>query len=119
MNKPRRYQSKILKDILNQIPEEEQYITDRKMLIASKISRALERKGIRKKQFANMMRVQPSVITRWLSGTHNFTIETLAKIEYLLNINLLNTTTAISLQKYTQKSKFAFSYQKPTEQIAA
>ncbi len=119
MKKARTYQSKILKDILNQISEEEQYITDRKMLVAAKISRALERKGIQKKQFADMLGVQPSVVTRWLSGTHNFTVETLAKIEYLLNINLINTNIANPLQKYTRKSGFPFTYHKPKEQIAA
>ena len=32
----------------------------------------------------------PSVITKWLSGTHNFTIETLVEIENALGISLLN-----------------------------
>ena len=119
MKKARTYQSKLLKEILNQISKEDQHITDRKMLIAAKINRALERKSIQKKQFAEMLGVQPSVVTRWLSGTHNFTIETLAKIEYLLNINLINTNIANPLQKYTRKSVFPYSYQKPKEQIAA
>jgi hypothetical protein len=35
------------------------------------------------------MEVQPSIITRWLSGKHNFTIETLFQIEDCLGIKLL------------------------------
>jgi hypothetical protein len=32
----------------------------------------------------------PSTISKWLSGTHNFTIDTLYDIEYMLGIELVN-----------------------------
>ncbi len=89
--RPELYESQLLDSFLDMISEEEQYLTDVKMLIANKIAKILERRGIQKKQFAQMMGVKPSVVSLWLSGTHNFTLETLAKIEYALGIKLLDT----------------------------
>ncbi|MBB1284585.1 helix-turn-helix transcriptional regulator [Flavisolibacter sp. BT320] len=56
--------------------------------LASRIEVAIKEKGINKSAFANMMGVQPSVITKWLSGGHNFTIDTLFDIEENLEIDL-------------------------------
>jgi hypothetical protein len=36
------------------------------------------------------MDVQPSIITRWLSGKHNFTTTTLFEIEQKLNFPIIN-----------------------------
>jgi hypothetical protein len=32
----------------------------------------------------------PSIVTKWLSGTHNFTVDTLVELGNALDINLLN-----------------------------
>jgi hypothetical protein len=42
------------------------------MLLAAQIEDAMLAKGIGKKQFADILGKKPSVITKWLSGTHNF-----------------------------------------------
>jgi ribosome-binding protein aMBF1 (putative translation factor) len=84
----------LLDDLLAQITPEEQARTDRKMRIASIIADALVAKGMAKKQFAQKVGRKPSEITnrpvaRWLSGTHNFTLDTLTDIEQVLNIKLI------------------------------
>lgn len=58
--------------------------------MAEVIKKGMEAKGLNKKQFANLMNVQPSIITRWLSGKHNFTIRTLIQIENKLGIKVIN-----------------------------
>jgi ribosome-binding protein aMBF1 (putative translation factor) len=58
------------------------------MLLAAQIEDAMRAKGIGKKQFADMLGKKPSVITKWLSGTHNFEINTLTQIANALNIKL-------------------------------
>jgi transcriptional regulator with XRE-family HTH domain len=45
-------------------------------------------RGIGKKQLADLLHKKPSVITKWLSGTHNFEINTLTQIAVALNIKL-------------------------------
>ena len=37
-----------------------------------------------------MVGKRPSEISRWLAGTHNFTLATIAKIETTLGTNLIN-----------------------------
>ena len=61
-----------------------------KLLLASKIIDGMKAKGWNKSEFAKQMKVQNSIISRWLSGTHNFNLDTLLAIQKNLNINLLD-----------------------------
>jgi len=81
--------SNILSDILSEITPEEQERTNKRMLLAARIDDARRIKGWNKKAFAEIMGQQPSVITKWLSGTHNFTTDTLFELEEKLGINLI------------------------------
>jgi transcriptional regulator with XRE-family HTH domain len=56
--------------------------------LAERIIDRLKERGISRFEFANMMDVQPSIVTRWLSGKHNFTVTTLFAIEHTLGINV-------------------------------
>jgi ribosome-binding protein aMBF1 (putative translation factor) len=66
--------------------------TYKQMAIAARIADGLEAKRWSKSEFAARMNQLPSVITRWLSGTQNFTIDTLSDIEETLGIQLLTVT---------------------------
>jgi len=84
------YKSKVLDDLLSGITPEEQKMTDRKMMLAAKIADAMNTRGMRKKDLAAALKVGPSLVTKWLSGTHNFTAETLWKIGDVLGIELIS-----------------------------
>jgi ribosome-binding protein aMBF1 (putative translation factor) len=60
------------------------------MIIAARIATALHEKGWNKVKLAAELKKSPSLATRWLSGTHNFTVETLREIQQVLGIHLLN-----------------------------
>ena len=90
IKKAENYRSKVLDDLLSEITPEEQRITDRRMKLAARIADVMEEKGMRKKDLAKAMGVQPSLVTKWLSGTHNFTAETLWKIGDVLGIELIS-----------------------------
>lgn len=92
MNKARKYDSPTLRRIAERIPEELSQQNDRRMGLAVKITEALRAKGLTNQEFAFMMGKKPSEITRWLSGTHNFTTETLWEIERVLKIQLLTSS---------------------------
>jgi transcriptional regulator with XRE-family HTH domain len=79
----------LLDNLLAEITPEQQARTDRKMRIASIIADALTAKRMTKKDFALKVGRKPSEVTKWLSGTHNFTLDTLTDIEQVLNIRLL------------------------------
>ena len=89
MNKPRLYESALIKRLKAQIPAEMSEQNDRKMGLAVKIASILSARGLSKQEFAFMMQKKPSEISRWLSGTHNFTTETLWEIERVLKVQLL------------------------------
>jgi len=83
--------TKFIDDLLDSIDPIEQAKTDAKMLIAAKISDALKEKGWRNKDLLKALNKEnPSVITKWLSGTHNFTVDTLVELGHVLSINLLD-----------------------------
>ena len=57
--------------------------------IASRIALIMKEKGINKKELAALTHRRPSDVTRWLSGTHNFTCRTIALIEQALGVHIV------------------------------
>ena len=90
MSKIETYNSTIIGDLLQEITPRELERTEKRMLLAVRINNAIDAKGWKKKDFAIALGKQPSEITKWLSGTHNFTADTLSDIEHVLGINILN-----------------------------
>jgi transcriptional regulator with XRE-family HTH domain len=99
------YNDESLNRLFSEITPEEQAKTDAKMLLAVKIADAMKAKNWNKKQLMKEMgKTNPSEITRWLSGTQNFTVETLVDLERVLDIKLLqlkdNKPTIKTIQQY-------------------
>lgn len=80
----------VLKEILDKIDEVELTRTRKRMMLTVKISEAMIKCGYTKEQFAHLMNKDVSIISDWLSGDENFTINTLMDIENILGIKLLN-----------------------------
>lgn len=92
MNKAKRaegHSSKVLGALLKTISPQEQARTEYRMLLAAKIDDGRKTKGWTQNEFAEKMGKQPSEISKWLSGTHNFTSDILFDIGELLEIELL------------------------------
>ena len=89
MSKAKNYSSPLIKDIVDNISQSEYEKIEKKMLLAAKIGDAIKAKGWKKSDFANRMQKNPSEISKWLSGTHNFTYETLIDIENILDIEFI------------------------------
>ncbi len=84
------YSSPVLDELLNQISPAEQELIDYKMKLAAKIYAGLKAKGWKSLDLARALNLKsPSLVSRWLSGTHNFTIDTLVDIQRVLGIRLL------------------------------
>lgn len=88
-SKEAQHNSELLNSLLRAITPEQQRNTDRKMLLAAKIYDAMKAKGWNQKTFAEKMGKQPSEISKWLSGTHSFTSDTLWSIGDMLGVDLL------------------------------
>lgn len=62
----------------------ERQVQARRRRIAEEIRIVLDDLGLNRKQFAEKMGRQPSEVTRWLSGSHNFTSDLLEEISIAL-----------------------------------
>lgn len=67
-----------LQDILEQIPKEDREQTRLSFAISNRLDFLMKEKGLNKRQFAKALGKRPNEITRWLSGEHNFTLNTIA-----------------------------------------
>ena len=65
-------------------------MTRNKMLVAAKIRDGIKSKNIRYKDFAEQMCISEDELSMWLSGDRNFDIDTLSKIEKVLEIKLID-----------------------------
>ena len=90
------YSSPLIRDLSDAITPQEQEQTDYKMKLAAKIYKAMKTLGMTQTQFAESMDKPISLISRWMSGTHNFTVDTLVDIQRVLGISLLDVGTAKS-----------------------
>lgn len=64
--------------------------TKKRMMLAAKIADAVRSAGYTQKEFAKRMGKSETVISEWLSGGRNFTVDTLSDIEETLGIHLLD-----------------------------
>ena len=81
----------LIEQLLNYISPEESQRIENRMLVAAKIDDALKANGWKKKDLMEAMgKRNQSEITKWLSGTHNFTIDTLTDLSRVLGVNFLN-----------------------------
>lgn len=76
---------KTLEQMLGPIPEELKREVDLSFEISDRIYALMTEKGLSKRQFADAIGKRPSEITKWLSGQHNFTISTIAKLSTFFN----------------------------------
>ncbi len=83
--------TKSIDHIMDSIAPVEQAKVDAKMILAARIQDAMKVKNWTKKDLMKAVKKSnPSIITKWLSGTQNFTIDTLVELEHALDIKLLN-----------------------------
>ncbi len=84
-------QDNILHSLLQHDPSDLGYKkVEFRMRVAANIDDQMKAKHISKIGLARKMQIQPSVVTRWLSGGHNFTIDTLVEIAHALDITVHN-----------------------------
>lgn len=81
----------IFDEVLDKTPEHEKIFVSRSLEIANQIIIVLEQKALLQKELADKLEKQESEISRWLSGFHNFTIKSIAKLEAVLGERIITT----------------------------
>jgi transcriptional regulator with XRE-family HTH domain len=81
--------SKTLDRLLKSTPKDVDIFVDWYADLVVRINQLLREKGISKKELAINLDKNPSEISKWLGGEHNFTLRSLAKLSAELGENLL------------------------------
>ena len=76
---------KLFNECLANVPNDITIEIDLSFDIATKIDTILSNRKISQKDFAAMIGKKESEVSKWLKGTHNFTLRTIAKITDVLN----------------------------------
>jgi len=84
------YKSSLISELLEGIDPKEKERIKKRMLLAARIDDAIKAKGWKPKNLAEALGKSPSEISKWLSGTHNFTADTLFDIERVLDVVLIS-----------------------------
>ena len=74
---------------VSEIPQDIKLRVDWSFLIADEISRILKEKKMTQKEFAKLVCRSEAEVCRWVGGTHNFTLSTLALISTALETPLI------------------------------
>ena len=84
----RKVSNSLISGIMDELTPAEKMQTEVKMRLAAKFDDLVKQRGWSKGEFAERMGKHPSEITKWLSGTHNFTTDTLAEIAVTLGVTV-------------------------------
>ena len=57
--------------------------------IVDRIHAILTQRGLKQKDLAMMLNKKESEISKWMRGTHNFTLDTISSIESALGVEIL------------------------------
>jgi transcriptional regulator with XRE-family HTH domain len=116
--KAREYNSPFIQELQNEATPLEMEQTNVKMQLAANIEDLIKSKGWSKTRFASELNKTQPEISKWLSGAHNFTVETLVQISQVLGVEIAvlfaqkqvkdvytNTFSAASYQYITYSTK--------------
>lgn len=73
-------------------PPEVKKQVDLCVAIANRIYAIMDERGMNQKELAKKLGKTETEVSRWLSGTHNLTIATIAKIATVLGDDIITTT---------------------------
>ena len=88
-----------------EVSQEVRNFVDRSMEISDQIFTVLQKKGLTQREFAKLLDKKESEVSKWLTGMHNFTIKSIAKMEAVLGESIV-TTPQKAEEKAVAKTRF-------------
>ena len=82
--------SRILEERRQRVNPETRESVAMSFRIVDRICEILDEKGMKQKDLATLLGKSEAEISKWMRGTHNFTIDTLVTIEKALNAPILD-----------------------------
>lgn len=90
--KSKEYTNPLFAEMFDEIPEESRRQSSLSFSITARIVELLLKKGWSQADFAKAAGKKESEISRWMSGTHNFTLKTISFIETVLGEDIIRVT---------------------------
>ena len=81
--------NELFRQCLSAIPEEQRAEFDLSNGIAERLDTLLKQKGITQHELATRLGKRDSEVSKWLTGRHNFTTSTIARIETAVGDKLI------------------------------
>lgn len=75
----------LVHQLIAAIPKEQKKQLDYSNDISDRLVAVMKERSISQRELARMTGKRPSEVTRWLSGQHNFTLATIAKLSVALD----------------------------------
>lgn len=97
--------NKILDSIRENTPLDVNKRVDLCVGISNRVFELLEERGLSQRDFAKMLGKTETEVSRWLSGTHNLTIATIAKMAVVLGDDII-TPTIRQVKYYIPQEEF-------------
>lgn len=82
--------SSILEDRRKHVSSEVRHTVDLSFQIVDRIHEILGSQGLKQKHLAERLGKSEAEISKWMRGTHNFTISTLSAIEHALDAPIIS-----------------------------
>lgn len=83
------YTNPLFAEMFDEIPEESRRQSSLSFSIAARIAELLKKKGWSQADLAKAAGKKDAEISRWMSGTHNFTLKTISLIETVMGEELI------------------------------
>ena len=86
--------------IRQQTPPEVQKQVDLCVAIANRVYDLMDERGMNQRDLARALGKTETEVSRWLSGTHNLTIATIAKMATVLGDDIITATSSVRHETY-------------------
>ncbi len=104
--------NKFLQKVLKEIPEETKIFVALYTDIVLRVNQLLDIKGFSQKDLAKKLDKRPSEINRWLKGEHNLTLKTIAKLQNVLEADIINVPISLNFTTVTKGKSASFTVYK-------
>ena len=91
--------NKLMDEIRKLTPADTNKQVDLCVAIANRVFELLQERNIKQRDFAKDLGKTETEVSRWLSGTHNLTLATIAKMATVLGDDIITTTQSHRLYK--------------------
>lgn len=82
--------NELFRQCLAAVPQDQKTAHELSYGIAERLDKLLKKEGVSQHELAKRLGKRDSEVSKWLTGRHNFTIATIARIETALDASLVN-----------------------------